>query len=134
MTELVLFVSIGILCAVSVLNSRAGIRKSIQQRMLDIANCASGSVNGNILETLTAEDADTPGYQNIYDALAVFRDNVELEFVCGIKDEEDGSFTFTVDPALEDAAPFGDEVKYTEALASAAKGTAAVDETPYSDA
>ena len=134
MTELVLLVSIGVLCVISVVNSRDSIRKAIQQRMLDIANCASGSVNGDILETLTAEDAGTPGYLSVYDALAVFRDNVELEFVYGIKDEGDGRFTFTVDPSLEDQAPFWGEVKYTEALATAARGTAAVDEVPYSDA
>lgn len=133
MTELVIFVSISILCAVSVLNVRAGIHKAIQQRMLDIANCASGSINGDILKRLTAEDADTPEYRSVYDELAIFRDNVELEFVYGIKDEGNGHFTFTVDPALEDAAPFGGEVKYTEALATAAKGIAAVDEVPYTD-
>ena len=134
MVEMVLILSSSIFCVVSIVNSRVGIRKSIQQRMLDIANCASGSINGDILETLTAEDAGTPGYQAVYDTLAVFRDNVELEYVYGIKDEGDGRFTFTVDPALDDPGPFGSEVKSTEALVTASKGTAAVDEVPYTDA
>ncbi len=134
MTELVVFVSISILCFVSVLNVRAGINKAIRQRMLDIANCASGSVNGDVLEKLTAEDSDTPEYRSIYDQLAIFRDNVELEYVYGIKDEGNGHFTFTVDPAIDAPAPFGGDVEYTEALAASAKGMAAVDETPYTDA
>ena len=134
MVEVVLIISSSVFCAVSIINSRIGIRKSIEQRMLDIANCASGSVNGDVLETLTAEDADTPEYREIYNALAVFRDNVELEYVYGIKDEGDGKFTFTVDPALDDPGPFGSEVKYTDALAIASKGTAAVDAKPYTDA
>ena len=134
MVEIILLLSSIVFCAVSISRARIGIRKSIQQRMLDIANCASGSVNGDILENLTAEDAGTPEFQTIYDALAVFRDNVELEFVYGIRDEGNGSFTFTVDPALEDAAPFGSDVVVTQALVTASHGTAAVDEDPYTDA
>ena len=57
MIEVVLILSSCIFCTVSIINSRIAIRRSIQQRMLDIANCASGSVDGDVLETLTAEDA-----------------------------------------------------------------------------
>jgi HD-GYP domain-containing protein (c-di-GMP phosphodiesterase class II) len=134
MVEVVLLLSGAIFCVVSIINSRVGIRKAIQQRMLDIANCASGSVNGDVLEKLTAADEGTEEYREVYNALAVFRDNVELEFVYGIKDEGGGRFTFTVDPALNDASEFGEEVMYTEALAAAAAGKASVDETPYQDA
>ena len=134
MVEVVLILSGSVFCAVSIINSRMGIKKSIQQRMLDIANCAAGSVNGDILGALKAEDADTPEYRQIYNTLAIFRDNVELEYVYGIKDEGNGKFTFTVDPDPDDPGEFGEEVKYTDALAIASKGTSAVDETPYTDA
>ena len=134
MVEVVLILSGAIFCVVSIINSRVGIRKAIQQRMLDIANCASGSVNGDVLKKLTAADVGSEEYWQVYDALAVFRDNVELEFVYGIRDEGNGRFTFTVDPALSDASEFGEEVMYTEALAMAAAGRASVDETPYTDA
>ena len=133
MVAVVLLLSNSILCVVSVINTRTGIRKSIRQRMLDIANCASGSVNGDILKTLKAEDAGTEKYKAIYNALAIFRDNVEVKYVYGIRDEGNGRFTFTVDPTLADPAPFGGEVVFTEALAQASRGTAAVDEVPYSD-
>ena len=115
MVVVVLVLSNSIFCAVSIINSRIGIRKSIQQRMLDIANCASGSINGDILESLTAEGEGTSGYQTIYDTLAVFRDNVELEYVYSIRDEGDGRFTFIVDTDPEAPGAFGSEVKYTEA-------------------
>ena len=97
MVVVVLILSNSVFCVVSIINSRVGIRKAIQQRMLDIANCASGSINGDVLASLTAEDAGTPKYQNIYDTLAIFRDNVELEYVYAIRDEGDGRFTFTVE-------------------------------------
>ncbi len=134
MMAVIVLLSNSILCVVSVINTRKGIKKSIRQRMLDIANCASGSVNGDILKTLRAEDAGTEKYKTVYNALAIFRDNVEVKYVYGIKDEGGGRFTFTVDPTVADPATFGEKVVFTEALALAARGTAAVDEVPYSDA
>ena len=44
MVECILLVSSILFCSVSIYRSRVGIRKAIQQRMLDIANCAVGSV------------------------------------------------------------------------------------------
>lgn len=130
---LLLILSNSIICLVSITRSRMSIRESIQQRMLDIANCASGGVDGDVLKRLTAQDQGTPDYQTILDQLAVFRDNVELEYVYGIRDEGEGRFSFTVDPAIEDPAAFGDEVVTTEALITASEGTPAVDEVPYQD-
>ena len=134
MVELVLILSNSIFCVVSIVNSRVSIRKSIQQRMLDIANCASGSIDGDILGSLTAGDEGTPKYRIIYDTLAIFRDNVELEYVYSIRDEGDGRFTFIVDTDPEAPGEFGSEVEYTEALAASAKGKASVDTVPYTDA
>lgn len=134
MVEVVLILSNSIFCFVSIINSRGSIRKSIQQRMLDIANCAAGSLNGDTLASLTAEDQGTAKYSAVYDTLAIFRDNVELEYVYAIRDEGGGRFTFTVDTDPNAPGAFGSEVKYTEALASAARGKAAVDMVPYTDA
>ena len=101
--------------------------------MLDIANCASGSVNGESMKHLTEETVGDETYNRIYDTLAVFRDNVELEYVYCIKQLGDEEFIFTMDLDLETPASYGDIVEYTDALGSAAKGVAAVDEVPYKD-
>ncbi len=134
MVECILLISSILFCAVSVYRSQIGIRKAIQQRMLDIANCASGSINGDILKTLEKADVGSAKYNNIYDTLAVFRDNVALEYVYSIKEESPGNFIFTMDLDQVSPAAYGDSVEYTEALASAGRGVAAVDEVPYSDA
>ena len=133
MVEAILLLSSILFCTVSIIRARNGIREAIQQRMLDIANCASGSVNGDILGSLTAEDVGSEEYNKQYNTLAIFRDNVELEYVYSIKEYENGKFIFTMDTDPDTPASFGDPVKYTEALAKAGKGTAAVDEVPYSD-
>ena len=134
MVEAILLITSILFCIVSVFRARIGIRKAIQQRMLDIANCASGSVKGDTLKALTEADVGSAAYRDIYDKLAVFRDNVEMEYVYCIRDQGDGQFIFTMDLDLYTPASFGDSVKYTDALASASRGKAAVDEVPYSDA
>lgn len=133
MVEFILLVSSIFFCSVSIYRSRVGIRKAIQQRMLDIANCAAGSVSGEDMKYLTEDTIGDDNYNKIYNTLAVFRDNVELEYVYCIKESGTDNFIFTMDLDLVDPASYGDSVEYTVALSSAAKGRAAVDETPYTD-
>ncbi len=133
MVECILLVSSILFCSVSIYRSRVGIRKAIQQRMLDIANCASGSVNGEVMKSFTEDEVGSVAYNNVYDTLAVFRDNVELEYVYCIKEDTPGSFIFVMDTDPVSPASYGDSVEYTEALAKAGRGTAAVDEVPYTD-
>ena len=78
MVECIILISSMLFCTVSIYRARVGIRKSIQQRMLDIANCASGSVNGDVLGELGPDDIGSQKYTDVYNTLAVFRDNVEL--------------------------------------------------------
>lgn len=129
----VLLVSESLVCFVAVFQARTAIKTSVRQRMIDIANCAAWSVDGDILKNLTAEDIGTPEYQQVYDALAVFRDNIELRYVYGIKDEGDGRFTFTVDPTFGDPAEFGEELVVTEGLLMASQGIPSVDLQKYTD-
>ncbi len=133
MVECILLISSILFCSVSIYRARIGIRKAIQQRMLDIANCAAGSVNGDVLKDITKESVGSGKYKDVYRTLAVFRDNVELEYVYSIKEETPGNFIFTMDLDQITPASYGDSVEYTEALAKAGKGTAAVDEIPYTD-
>ena len=134
MVEAIILVSSIVFCAVSILIARGSIRDAIQQRMLDLAKCAAGSVDGDYLIGLTAEDVGSDEYQDLYDTLAVFRDNADLKYVYSIKEVGKEEFIFTLDTDPDFPGYYGDSVKYTEALAKAAKGTAAVDEVPYSDA
>ncbi|MBE7069987.1 MAG: hypothetical protein E7386_05755, partial [Ruminococcaceae bacterium] len=133
MVGCILLISSILFCSVSIYLSRTAIRRSIQQRMLDIANCASGSVSGEAVKTLSEDTVGSDEYNKIYDTLAVFRENVELEYVYCIKEAEPGHYIFTIDTDRVSPASYGDGVKYTDALASAGRGTAAVDEVPYTD-
>ncbi len=133
MVESILLISSMLFCSVSVYRARGDIRKAIQQRMLDIANCASGSVSGDILETIDEDDIGSAQYNEIYNTLAVFRDNAELEYVYSLRKVSEDNYIFVMDTDPEDPGQYGEKAKSTQALATAAGGTAAVDEVPYSD-
>ncbi len=113
--------------------SMAAMKEQIRARMLDISNTAADMLDGDAYEALTAEDEGSEDYRAIYDVLASFQRNVNLEFIYCIRDLGDGHFIFTVDPAEENSSEFGEEVHYTEALHTASLGTPAVDEAPYRD-
>ena len=113
--------------------SRNSLREQINQRMLDIVNTAADQLNGDELEKLTASDVETEEYQRALEVLRSFQDNIQLEYIYGINEEPDGSFTFSIDPAENDPGVFGDPIVSTDALKKAAAGTPAVDQKPYED-
>ncbi len=133
MAEIVLLISSMLFCGVSLYRARLAIRKNIQQRMLDIANCAAGSVDGDVLGALKIDDVGSDEYNDLYRKLAVFRDNVELEYIYSLKQTGEEEFIFTMDLDKYTPASYGDPTEYTDALGLAGDGTAAVDEVPYSD-
>ncbi|MEE3351637.1 MAG: ATP-binding protein [Saccharofermentanaceae bacterium] len=133
MVEGIILISSILFGTVSVVRSRNAIRRSIQQRMLDIANCASGSVNGDVLKTIDEKKIGSPEYRDIFGKLEVFKKNAELEYIYSIKEISAGKFVFVMDTDPVAPGQYGDEVEFTDALAKAGKGTAAVDEKPYTD-
>ena len=113
--------------------SKRELREQIEVRMLDIANTAAYQLNGDELKMLTAEDAGTEPYNRALETLRSFQENIQLDYIYGIREEPDGTFSFTIDPAPDDPGEFGETIKTTEALLHAAHGTPDVDKIAYSD-
>ena len=113
--------------------SSVAMRSLIESRMLDVSNTAAALLDGDTLETLEAEDKDTPKYQNVLRMLTCFEDNIALEYIYCVRDMGDGSFVFMIDPDPEAPGQFGEHIPYTEALYKASLGTPSVDKEPYED-
>ena len=113
--------------------SRGILVQQIQARMMDTARTAASLLDGDELELLEAEDVGTEPYERAMETLAIFHSNTEIRYIYGIRDEGDGTFTFTVDPTVDDPAQFGEQVAYTDALYAASQGTPSVDDEPYED-
>lgn len=123
----------GLLGALLTSQSGNALRTQIRARMLDVADSAAALLDGDSLALLTAEGKDEAPYQDAMDTLRAFQEHVELAYIYGIRDMGDGTFTFTIDPTVDDPAEFGELVKTTDALLSASRGVSAVDDTAYED-
>ena len=139
-TRVILMVSLFMLATnlalgyVLVRQARSAAMTQMGERMLDIVNTAAAMLDGDVLERLRAEDAGTPEYQQVYDTLDRFLDNINLDYLYYVRDMGDGTFTFGIDPDPVAPGEFGSPVVYTDALYAASRGTPSVDKEPYEDA
>ena len=114
--------------------AKGSITTLIHTRMLDISNTAAAMIDGDVLRVVTPEDEGTEAYETIMRTLTYFQDNIELRYIYCIRVMDDGTFTFGLDPTVEDPGEFGSPIVYTDALYRASQGVAAADDDYYEDA
>lgn len=113
--------------------SRTAMKTLLNERLLDISNAAAYMIDGDVYENLTAGDKGTEAYQKIYYTLAYFTNYTTVEYVYGIRKSTKGRYIFTIDPAPENAAIFGEIVRENDAVRKLNEGRAVVTEEPYED-
>lgn len=123
----------GCLGVILIAQSKNALQSMLRERMLDLSNSAAALLDGDVLESLTKEDEQTKPYQDSLAILRAFQEQVELRYIYGIRDMGDGTFTFTIDPTVEDPGVFGEPIMYTDALYQASLGIPSVDKVPYKD-
>lgn len=138
-TRYVLMIGILLLVVNSVLGlvilneSKKAMKSLINKNMLDVVRSAAGTVDGDMLGSLTEDDVDGEEFNEIKRQLTVFFNTVDIKFIYAVKQAGDDRFVFTVDADPEDPAAFGEEVLVTDALRKAGGGTAAADDEPAED-
>ena len=130
---LMLFMTNAVLGIVLMKQSTDIIQQLVRKNMLNISNTAADIVDGDVLGALSKEDVGSDEYNEIYDVLSAFQKNVDVEYIYAVRRINDQLFVFTVDPDPENPGEFGEEVLITEALISASKGVAMVDNAPAED-
>ena len=113
--------------------SRNAMKTMLNERLLDIANAAAYMIDGDVYENLTPGDKGTEAYQKVYYTLAYFTNYTTVEYVYGIRKSTKGRYIFTIDPAPENAAIFGEIVKENDAVRKLNEGRPVVTEEPYED-
>lgn len=114
-------------------HGRRMVKKSTDQRMLDIANTAADMLDGDALEAITNKDIGSKEYEDAFYILKKFYDNIELSYIYAVRPMPDGSFIFVIDPDDNDPADYGEGIVVTSALQQAAAGTPSVDSKPHTD-
>ena len=130
---LAVLLSTGSFSVASLFLARGPVEQSIQQRMIDIANCASGSVDGDSLKRITKNEVGSAGYHKINNTLTIFLNNIEAEYIYAVRIDENGNFIIVIDPSMNSIQEFGIPIEPTKALISASNGIAAVDDQPTTD-
>lgn len=129
---LLVVVTIALSAILSQMASQA-VREQIADRMLDVASSAAALLDGDALASFTAQDQETPQYKQVMSILAAFQDSMELSYIYCVRQAQDGTFEFTVDPAVDNPAIFGEKIRATEALQEAGRGHATADFESYED-
>lgn len=127
---LVVNIAIGVFIAVQ---SRASIKKLIDERMLGVAKTASAMLDGDKLAAMKESDVGGEYHQEIIGRLTTFYGNFDFKYIYVVRKLPDGKYVFIVDADQKDPAQYGEEVVFTKALASAGAGNPAVDSVAASD-
>lgn len=130
---LMLFLTNVVLGVVLMKQSTNIIQELVRKNMLSLSNTAADILDGDALSSLTEEDIGSDTYNEIYNDLTSFQNNIDIEYIYAVRKISDNHFIFTVDPDPDDPAEFGEEVLITEALLSAGNGIAMVDNSPAQD-
>ena len=131
--SLFLLLANGFLGTILIIQSQNELYTQIKRRMLDILQSAVALLDGDEMGKVQKEDFNTDEYQKAYNLLGTFQENFKLEYIYGIRDMGDGTFTFTIDPDKESPGEFGEPIEYTEALHQASLGIPGMDKEPYED-
>lgn len=113
--------------------SQSSMRSLINKNMLDIVNTAADLLDGDALGALTEDDVGGEVFNDVIQKLSVFQNNADIQFIYAVRQLDEDTFVFTVDPDPIDPGAFGEEIVVTEGIKKAGKGTPAVDDAPMAD-
>ncbi len=106
----------GVLGVIVYNRSESVLFQQIQTNAKNIAQGAAAELSGAVLRSIAVGDEGTEAYVQILEELAVFRDNMELEYIYTLRQEGTRNFVFIVDSDPEEPASIGDVCESTDAL------------------
>ena len=124
-----------ILGIVLVTQSKRSMTVLMRQQMMNAVKAAAASLDGDLLEAMTAEDVESnsEAFQAVLSTLNLFQSNMDMKYIYAVKHLGGTGFVFIVDQDPVAPGKFGEPVIYTDALYQASQGIATVDEKPFSD-
>ncbi|MCR5115955.1 MAG: hypothetical protein K6A97_00455 [Lachnospiraceae bacterium] len=107
----------------------------IKENSINLVGCVAGAVDGNDLNAVVSEeDVGSDAYNRVIDALAIFRDNSNAEYVYTVRYRDDKTCEFVVDSDPEAPGMPGEDFEGDEAeIALAYSGKTVVTKDPYTD-
>ena len=123
--------------------SKETMTKQMHTRMIDVAEVAASSIDGDVFDSITEDDyiSQSDNYCECYRKLDIFQKISEVKYIYAVRYVDDvfvdpdpeEDFVFIVDPDPEEPARYGEKIVYTEALCAAAQGEPSVDQEASED-
>ena len=113
--------------------SKHSLREQMNGRILDVANIASSMLDGDDIEMIAGYDKSDEEYMEAFQLLRHIQNNIKLDYIYVVRETGENNFTFVIDPDEESPAQYGSKIESTDALVSASKGRASVEQVPHTD-
>ena len=123
-------IALGIVLMVQSTNSLSGV---VKKNMLDISNSAAKLIDGDAFASVTEETIGGETYKDIYDQLSIFQHNVDIKYIYSVRKLDEDHFIFVVYADPDTPAAYGEYVVVSEALRTAATGTAGIPQETLSE-
>lgn len=114
--------------------SESTLFQQIQSNAKNISMGAAAELDGSVFQKIQVGDEGTEAYNQILDQLAIFRDNMELEYIYTLRKGDDGNIYFVVDSDTEEPASIGDICELTDKLEiTFSEGITTADDEAFTD-
>jgi len=131
---LILLLSTNIIMGVVLMSlSKNSLSSQIYSHMLDVSNMAAYQLDGDVMRDIKAEDIGSEKYNKALEILRSYQQTIQLDYIYAVRSDNDGTFSFTIDPDPDAPGAFGESIETTQALINASNGTADVDHVPHTD-
>lgn len=119
--------------AVIYTKAESALTKQVKDNVINIAGSSAASIDGADFKTIdNSSDEAQEEYKKIYETLAAFRDNTDIEYIYTFR-VDDNVPTYVIDSDTEEPADYGEELDMSDGIEGAMKGEPTTDSESLSD-
>lgn len=100
---------------------------------MDIAACAAADIDGDAFKLIKEGMEESEEYQQVFDRLAIYRDNSSIEYIYTMTQTDDGGLAFVVDTDKEEPAAIFEPYDMIDEIKTALGGKTTADSQITSD-
>ncbi len=125
-TRIFIYLMVGTLVNILVLSvfmynrSKKIVLSQIRNKVENYAQLAAAAIDPEVFSTVEGDDQDE--YEDVYEALALYRDNCDLEYIYALSQSKGGHISYVVDTDKEEPSGFGEEFEADEVTETAFEG------------
>ncbi|MBR5338399.1 MAG: response regulator [Lachnospiraceae bacterium] len=112
---------------------KTSLMETIHERMLDVANPAAASLDGDYIKEIKKEDYGTVKFNEVNKVMRNYQNNIGLKYIYCLRKDSAGKFIIVAGPSMESDDEFGIEVEATPVMEDAMRGKAGAETEATTD-